>query len=168
MTDHRNDSAAIRVMLMLVSFVVLAGCAPREMPMDAAELQDFGTRYAAAWCSQNPESVAAFFAEDGSLKINDGDPSVGRAAITAAAQSFMTALPDMVVTMDDASLDGNQAVFRWTLSGTNTGPGGTGNAVHISGYEEWTIGANGLIAESKGHFDEADYQRQLNAGAEGS
>ncbi len=52
-------------------------------------------------------SVAAFFAEDGSLKINDGSPHVGRAAITAAAQSFMTALPDMVLTMDGASVEGD-------------------------------------------------------------
>jgi hypothetical protein len=29
------------------------------------------------------------------------------------------------------------------------------------------IGAGGLIAESKGHFDEADYQRQLNGGIAG-
>lgn len=165
--EHRYAGTAMQAAtLTVISFVMLAGCGSREMPMDAAELQDFGTRYAAAWCSQNPESVAAFFAEDGSLKINDGDPSVGRTAITAAAQSFMTSLPDMVVTMDDASLDGNHAVFRWTLTGTNTGPGGTGNAIRISGYEEWTIGADGLIAESKGHFDEADYQRQLNAGSE--
>jgi len=132
--------------------------------MDAARLKEFGTRYTAAWCSQNAASGAAFFAEGGSLKINDGDPSVGRTAITAAAQGFMTAFPDMVVTMNDVSLHGDQAVYRWTLTGTNTGPGGTGKPVRISGYEEWTIGADDLIAKSKGHFDEADYQRQLNVG----
>jgi uncharacterized protein (TIGR02246 family) len=135
------------------------------MPMDAAEFQEFGSRYTAAWCSRNAASVAAFFAEDGSLKINNGKPSVGRTEITAAAQSFMTALPDMVLTMDGVSVDGKHAVYRWTLIGTNSGPGGTDNPVHISGYEEWTIGADGLIAESEGHFDETDYQRQLNAGA---
>jgi predicted ester cyclase len=80
---------------------------------------------------------------------------------TAAAQAFMSAFPDMVVTMDDLSVQGNHAIYRWTLSGTNTGPGGTGRAVRISGYEEWTLGEDGLIAESKGHFDQADYQRQL-------
>jgi predicted ester cyclase len=96
-----------------------------------------------------------------SLKINHGAPSVGRTAITAAAQGFMTAFPDMVVAMDSVSLDGRRAVYRWTLTGTNTGPGGTGKAVRISGYEEWTFGAEGLIAESKGHFDETDYNRQL-------
>ena len=40
---------------------------------------------------------------------------------------------------------------------------GTGNPVRISGYEEWTLNSEELIAESKGHFDEAEYQRQLNA-----
>jgi hypothetical protein len=134
------------------------------MPMDAAQLKEFATNYTAAWCSQNAASVAAFFAEGGSLKINEGIPSVGRTAITADAQGFMTAFPDMVVTMNGASLQGGHAVYRWTLTGTNTGPGGTGNAVRISGYEEWTLGADGLIAESKGHFDEADYERQLKAG----
>lgn len=107
--------------------------------------------------------MAAFFSPAASLKINAGSPDVGRAAIAAAAQGFMTAFPDMVVIMNDVSIAGKQAVFRWTLTGTNTGPGGTGNAVRISGYEEWTIGADGLIADSKGHFEEAEYQRQLNA-----
>lgn len=76
----------------------------------------------------------------------------------------MTAFPDMVVVMDDFSLQGDHAVYRWTLTGTNTGPGGTGKAGRISGYEEWTFGRDGLIAESKGHYDESDYQRQLSGG----
>jgi hypothetical protein len=152
------------IMVTALSLVTLAGCRARGMPMDAAQLKEFGTRYTAAWCSQNAASVAAFFAEGGSLKINNGLPSAGRTAITAAAQGFMTAFPDMVVTMNSISVNGDRAVYHWTLTGTNTGPRGTGKAVRISGYEEWTIGADGLIAESKGHFDEADYQRQINAG----
>ncbi len=131
--------------------------------MDAAQLKSFGARYTAAWCSQNAASVAAFFAETGSLQINTGAPSVGRTAITAAAQGFMTAFPDMVVTMDGAELQGDRAVYRWTLTGTNSGPGGSGKPVRISGREEWRLGPDGLIAESKGHFDEADYKRQLSA-----
>ena len=130
-------------------------------------MKSFGTRYTAAWCSQNAASVAAFFSEVGSLQINNGAPSVGRTAIAAAAQSFMTAFPDLVVAMDGVDLRGDGAVYRWTLTGTNTGPGGSGKALRISGYEEWRFGADGLIAESKGHFDETDYKRQLSAGATG-
>ena len=135
--------------------------------MDNLRLRGFGEPYTAAWCSQNAPSVTAFFAENGSLQINQGAPSVGRAAITSAAQSFMTAFPDMVVAMDGVSMEGSRAIYRWTLTGTNTSPGGTGQTVRISGYEEWTFAADGLIAESKGHFDEAEYNRQLQVGFAG-
>lgn len=133
--------------------------------MTHAELTDFGHRYAAAWSSQNPVSLASFYSEDGFLTVNGGAPSVGRAAITEAARGFMSAFPDMVVKMDQVSQEGSHAIFRWTWTGTNSGPGGSGKSVRIRGYEVWTIGADGLIAESKGHFDEAEYQRQLKSGA---
>jgi len=42
-----------------------------------------------------------------------------------------------------------------------------GKCVRISGCELWKIDNDGLIAESKGHFDSAEYERQLKAGVEG-
>jgi hypothetical protein len=122
------------------------------------------TTCARSWCSRNPESVAAFFAERGSISINDGPPAVGRAAIAKEAQAFMTTFADMVVTMDKVVHDEEGTKFHWTLTGTNTGPGGTGNKVRISGYELWKIENDGLIAESKGNFDSAEYERQLKHG----
>jgi hypothetical protein len=136
--------------------------------MDSNKLNEFAARYTAAWCSQNAAGVASFFAEQGSLKINEGAPSVGRAAITDAAQGFMTAFPDLVVKMDSLTMKGTEVTYHWTLTGTNTGAGGTRKFVRISGFEEWRFGADGLIAESKGHFDATDYQRQLHEGAKGS
>ena len=67
----------------------------------------------------------------------------------------------MVVTFDKLEPRGNATAFHWTLTGTNTGPAGTGNKVQISGYELWKIDNDGLIGESKGQFDAADYQKQL-------
>jgi predicted ester cyclase len=133
---------------------------------DCAELDKFAQRYAKAWCSQNPESVAAFFAERGSISINNGPPAVGRVAIAKEAHAFMTTFPDMVVMFDKLEPRGDAAAFHWTLTGTNTGPGGTGKRVRISGYELWKIDNDGLIGESKGHFDAADYERQLNGSDE--
>lgn len=125
------------------------------------ELRDFAVRYTAAWCSKNPGSVAAFFSEDGFLRVNNDPPAVGRAAVTEVAQSFMSAFPDLQVVMDDLLLRGDGAEYHWTLTGTNTGPGGTGHRVRISGFEAWRIGHDGLIACSQGHFDAAEYSRQL-------
>ncbi len=150
--------------LPILALVTLTACAQETNHVDSAELTDFGTRYTAAWNSQNAASVAAFYAEEGSLTINDGEPSAGRAAITEAAQGFMTAFPDMVVTMDSLGTEGDRITYHWTLTGTNTGPGGTGNAVRISGYEAWLMSSDGLIADSQGHYDEAEYQRQLESG----
>ena len=129
--------------------------------MNQSELRPFAERYTSAWCSQDAASVASFYSPDGSLQINDSPPAVGRVAIAEAAQGFMSAFPDLKVIMDALEIGQNGAVYRWTLTGTNTGPGGTGKRVHISGFEEWRIGADGLIAQSLGHFDATEYQRQL-------
>ncbi len=131
-----------------------------------SELHDFARRYAGAWCSHEPARVAEFYSENGSLCVNDGEPAAGREAITEVAQGFMSALPDMMLHMDGLELEGELPIFRWTLVGTNSGPGGTGNQVHISGFEQWRIGADGLIDESLGNFDAAEYDRQIAQGVE--
>src|SRR6266699_4788951 len=150
------------------------------------------------WCSQNSESVAAFFAERGSISVNNGPPAVGRAAIAEEARGFMRTFPDMIVTMDEVTRESElggrsscDAVFHWTLTGTNTGPGGTGKRLRISGYELWKIdnGAGGSRATwtgkpdrvgepggranqrrthraIRGHFDSAEYQCQLKHGVD--
>ena len=132
--------------------------------MDQSQLTAFATRYAAAWSSRSPDSLAAFYAENGSLQVNAGSPAVGRPAVRATAESFMTAFPDMVVRLDSVVRTGTTAKFYWIWTGTNTGPGGTGKAVRMTGYEEWTFAPDGLIAQSLGHYDDAEYQRQLREG----
>jgi predicted ester cyclase len=121
------------------------------------ELTRFAERYAKAWCSRNPEIVAAFFAENALLTVNDGPP----APALEVARGFMRDFPDMVVKFDRLRNTPTGTEFHWTFTGTNTGPGGTGKKVRVSGYELWKIDNEGFIAESKGHFDAADYERQL-------
>ena len=131
---------------------------------DSTGMRDFALLYTAAWCSQNPESVAAFFATDGSLKVNDNDPAWGTAAITEVAREFMTAFPDLLLKMDALESEDDRFVYHWTFIGTNDGPGGTGNKVCFSGYEKWRMNDARLVAESLGHFDEQEYERQVAHG----
>jgi hypothetical protein len=130
---------------------------------DTASLQDFAMRYAIAWCSQDPERVAAFYAKGASISVNGGPPT----PIVEVARGFMHDFPDMVVKFDRLENTPNGTEFHWTFTGMNTGPGGTGKKVRISGYELWKIDNEGLIAESKGHFDAADYERQLGKRGDG-
>jgi len=127
-----------------------------------AELRKFAARYTAAWCSQDAAQVAAFYTPDGSLTINDDEPAVGRGAITEQVGSFMAAFPDLRVVMDEFKVTDDVPEYHWTLTGTNTGPGGRGNPVHIRGFERWEIGQDGLIRASRGRFDSGEYRRQLS------
>jgi len=127
------------------------------------DLNIFGKSYAQAWCSQKPEFVSLFFSEDGSLTVNDGKATVGRNEIAKVAESFMTAFPDIIVSMDSLVTTSKGTEFHWTFTGTNTGRNGTGKKVRISGVEIWQF-ENGLIKESKGSFDTEEYNKQVEFG----
>lgn len=81
--------------------------------------------------------MAGFYSPSGALTVNKDVPAVGRSAITEVAQSFMTAFPDMRLVMDEVLVQGARIEYHWTLTGTNTGPGGTRHRVRISGFEVW-------------------------------
>jgi uncharacterized protein (TIGR02246 family) len=132
--------------------------------MEESRVRDFAQRYAAAWSSRDPAAVAEFFARQGSLAIDGAAPAVGRPAISDAARGFMSAFPDLRVTMDQLVFCGDRVEFHWTLEGHNTGPGGAGNHVRISGFEQWRFRRDGFIAESQGHFDPEEFARQTGRG----
>lgn len=105
--------------------------------------------------------------EDGaSLTINRGTPSTGRAQLAATAAAYMEALPDLRVSVDQVLVAGDSVFWVWTLTGTNAGPGGTGNRVRVSGIEVMTIGESGLVANSIGYYDADTYERQIAHGIE--
>jgi hypothetical protein len=78
----------------------------------------------------------------------------------------MQAFPDLHVSVDHVFVAGDSVFWAWTLTGTNRGPGGTGNPVRVSGIEVWTMGASGLVANSIGYYDAGTYERQLAHGIE--
>jgi hypothetical protein len=92
------------------------------------------------------------------IAINGGDA----AGIAEVAESFISAFPDKEVFMDVLIVGEDGVVqYRWTLTGTSAE---TGNGVRIPGFEEWTIAPDGLIAELRGNYDQAEYDRQLQHG----
>jgi len=134
------------------------------MPLDPADIRTLAEAYTQAWCDRSSEAVASFFEENGSSIINAGTPTVGRPAIAEAMGAFFSDIPDLVLRMDDLRSGGNQAIYLWTLEGTNSGPGGTGNFVRITGWQYWRLSDNLLIIEADGGFDAVEYERQIRQG----
>jgi len=135
--------------------------APR---LDLNSLRSFAEGYAAAWSSHNAAGIAALYSPRGSRSANGAEPYVGRTAIEVAVQQFMTAFPDLQLALDEVLIVGDATEVHWTLSGINSGPGGTGQHINVKGFEEWRMGEDGLIAESYAHFNVAELQRQMAKG----
>jgi len=129
--------------------------------MTPETIRTFADDYARAWCSGSPDKVAAHFAADGSIVINQGAPLKGRTAIAEMAAGFFAAFPGMIVTCDEVRTAGRHVLFAWTLEGRHAE---TKNLVRVGGWEEWDLDDAGKIASSLGWFDAAEYERQIREG----
>ena len=128
------------------------------MAYDRKQIAQLARTYTEAWCSRNSARVAAHYVPGGTIAINGGDA----AEIAAVAEAFIAAFPDIEVFMDDLVVREDGIVeYSWTFTGTSAE---TGKSVRVSGFEEWTIGPDGLVAESRGYYDQAEYDRQVRHG----
>ena len=140
--------------------MLIVGCDSQKS--EYKKMVEFGEKYTVAWNSKKPEEMASFYAEYGTLTVNNGTPAVGRKQLAETAKSYMEAFPDMKLTMDSLVTDSGTYRYHWTFVGTNTGHGGTGNKVNFSGFERWTMNNERLIRISIGTYDVNNYNRQLN------
>jgi nuclear transport factor 2 (NTF2) superfamily protein len=154
-----------RLLVSACLCVAVSACTEPEERYLPEDVDAFARGYTAAWNSHDPEGVAAFYAANGALTVNGGEPAVGREAVAAVAQSFMDAFPDLLlINLSNEDVDG-RIRYHWRFVGTHSGPDGTGAAVDFSGFEAWIFDEQGLILDSQGSFDAQDYERQLAAGS---
>ena len=157
-----NSKKKSLLKIFLIGIIIFAFTACQSENSEYEKMVEFGKRYTEAWNSKKPENMASFYAEDGSLTVNNGTPAVGGDQLAATAKSYMEAFPDLKLTMDSLVADLDTYKYYWTFKGTNIGPGVTGNKVLFSGFERWTMNKEGLIQKSIGSYDAEDYNRQLS------
>jgi len=131
------------------------------MSLDPENIRKVAEAYTEAWCSKSGEKVASFFSDSASSIINKGEPTIGRAAIADAMGAFFVEFPDLILHMDDLRTGGNQAIYFWTLEGTNSE---TGHFVRIPGWQNWILSNDLLIVEADGGYDAKEYERQVQEG----
>lgn len=129
------------------------------MAITRGEATRLAQAYTAAWNTGAPEAVAEFFASDGSIVINGGEPWTGRARVAEMAKGFFSDAPDLRLVCDGVRCAGCHMVYLWTFTGSHSV---TGNHVRVAGWEEWDLDANFKIVSSRGWFDAHDYARQTS------
>ncbi len=122
-------------------------------------LNNLARDYAIAWSSGDPDAVTSFFASDGQITVNRGEPVQGHSAIAAVARGFFNEFPDLEVRCDMLRWAGTHAIFVWTLEGQHSA---TGNRVVTRGWEEWELDAERKVQSSVFWFDTDDHQRQID------
>lgn len=126
--------------------------------MQTDRIKTIAAAYTAAWNSGSPEAVASFYAEDGGIVINRGQPWEGRAGVAAMAAGFFADVPDLNLTCDGVRVAGDRVAYLWTFTGHHAE---TRKPLRISGWEEWELDAAGKVTASRGWFDAEDYARQV-------
>jgi len=93
-----------------------------------------------------------------------------RDGFVAYVQTFLTAFPDLSVTVDDVIVSGDRVATRTTYRGTNTGPlqmpdgtvlPATGKSVQFEGNDIARVDDEGHAVEHWGIFDQMGMMGQL-------
>ena len=128
---------------------------------DPKDIIKLANDYTAAWNSRSPDAVASYFAADGAIIINGGEPWTGRARIAEMAAGFFADVPDMMLACDEIRCSGSHAVYVWTFTGHDAK---TGNPLVVRGWEEWDLDENLKVRSSRGWYDAEDYAAQVAGG----
>ena len=128
------------------------------MTIDCEKIREMAEAYTAAWNTGSPEAVAEFYAPDGRIVINRGEPWDGRARVAEMAAGFFADVPDLALVCDNVRCAGEHVAYFWTFTGTHSA---TKKSLSISGWEEWDLDANLKVKASRGWYDADEYARQV-------
>lgn len=153
---------------MKVKFVILAvllglviGCQPGGITTQDEERNRMVLEI---WNTGKLELVNEVFSPDIVLHIVDvSEDVVGTDAIKEYVTSVRTSYPDFNVTFDEQIKSGDTFTYRWTITGTNTGPGEsppTGKKMKVSGVSIFKV-AEGKIVEEWMYYNQAAIFTQL-------
>jgi uncharacterized protein (TIGR02246 family) len=127
------------------------------MAIDHETASRLAEAYTAAWNSGSADAVAAFYAQEGQIIINRGQPWLGRKGIADMAAGFFSDVPDLKLVCDDVRCAGNHVAYFWTFTGTHVS---TKNLLRVAGWEEWDLDDDLKVIHSRGWYDADDYARQ--------
>ncbi len=150
--------------LMTAGLVLLAGACQPAAPNHEAALRPAVDAIREAWNAGNMDGLDAHFSADVMRRAPGAAvPSQGLDGLKAVITQFRTAYPDFRIVFDDVWYTENNAFARWTVTGTNTGPGETpptGKAITVSGLTRLQY-ENGMAVMEDVYFDTMGWLQQL-------
>jgi steroid delta-isomerase-like uncharacterized protein len=121
--------------------------------MTREQVTELFARRAASWRSRDVAALAADHAPDGVVVSPTGGVLEGREEIERVYRVWMTAFPDLVVTVTDLLIDGDRVVQLLDVVGTHAGEflglAPTGRRLQVAGAFVYTIRNNLIVHERR-------------------
>lgn len=121
------------------------------------------------WNNKSEKAIEEMFAEDGianGLNDADGNPLRGPEGFKTLHRAFITAYPDLKITVEDTISEGDKICARCRVTGTHMGDGlgvaPTNEPVDFTGMTFVTL-KDGKIAEAWNEFDFMKMYSQIGA-----
>ena len=124
-------------------------------------------RYFAGWNDQDPEGVVAALTEDGTYEDPLTAGPIAGHALAGYVAGVLVGFPDLSFEVESvATTSDTEAVARWRMRGTNTGPTpdgpATGGTVDLPGVDLLSYDpGQDRVAKVVGYFDTGTMYRQL-------
>lgn len=156
--------------LALASLVAVVACQPAAAPPAAPAAPDYAAEYGPAidaifdaWNTKQYDQLDSVLAADFTRVAPDQNAD-GPEGMKAFMAQVHAAYPDFAITSNQRAYGPGVAFVQWTVTGTDSGEGGTGNPVEVSGATMMRF-ADGKITHEIVFFDTASLMRQVGADA---
>jgi steroid delta-isomerase-like uncharacterized protein len=132
--------------------------------MDGRQIQELVTRWATEAVAAGRDEAWDELLADDVVDRTGGAESRGRESFKARARAVYAAFADRSVSVDDLVVEGDRIAWRWTLTGTHTGPfldiPPTGKRITLRGVNFQRV-RDGAVVEHWTLADIAGLVRQL-------
>jgi len=150
-------------------FVVVA-CQPAAVQPAAPAAPDYAAEYGPAidaifeaWNMKQYDQLDSVLAAD-FRRIAPDQNADGPEGLQAFMAQTHAAYPDFAITANQRAYAPGVAFVEWTATGTDSGEGGSGNPIEVSGATMMRF-ADGKITHEIAYFDTATLMRQVGADA---
>jgi len=163
-----RDVMRIAGLVLIPGVLCMAlGCCQQQAgdPPATEGITDLRERSLAIWNEGNLDLVDELYAP-GYVRhfVNMDEDVVGLDAFKEEITEFLTGFPDLFVTLDEIIVSSDKVAFRWTLTGTNTGPldelPATGRSVQVSGVVISHL-VDGKVVEDWLYYNQGALLQQL-------
>jgi steroid delta-isomerase-like uncharacterized protein len=121
--------------------------------MTREQIKALFARREASWRSRDAAALAADHAADGVVISPTGGVLEGREEIERVYRVWLTAFPDLALTVTDLVIDGERVVQLLDVVGTHAGDflglAPTGRRLHVTGAFVYTIRDNLIVHERR-------------------